>query len=106
MRRRRTPRRATDEPRRYGIGLSSRAVSLGFVVVFVVRVEAPLLGAERPGQVQQLPRGGTPGDLGRLPGRAQALMEGLDGRVVAGGAERRHVERGPQSAVAVMANPG
>src|SRR4051812_34562148 len=43
-------------------------------------------------------------DLLRLARRAQALIERLDGRVVAGGAEGRHVQGGAQPAVAVVAD--
>ena len=44
---------------RYGIRLSSSEPGHGPVLLlFMVRVEALALGSERPGQVQQLPRGG------------------------------------------------
>src|SRR5215213_2634634 len=76
------------------------------LLLLMIRVEALLLGAERPGEVEQFPRGGTACDFHRLAGRAQALVERPDRGVVAGGAERRHVQRGPQSCVAVMADAG
>ena len=72
----------------------------GVVVVVFGRVEALQLAAERPGLVEQLARGGAARDLLRLARRAQALVERLDRRVVARGAEGRHVQRGAQPRVA------
>jgi len=60
----------------------------------MIRIAALELGAERPGLVHQLPRGGTARDLHWLAGRAQALVEGPDGRIAAGGAAGRHGQRG------------
>ena len=75
---------------------SGSEVGHGLVLLLLMlRVEALLLGAERPGLVQQLARGAA-GHLQRLARRPQALVERFDGRVVVGGAERGHVQRRAQ----------
>src|SRR4051794_19154064 len=84
---------------------SSRQFGQGLVLLLLIsRVEALLLAAERPGLVQQLPRGSAARHLLRLAGRAQPLVEGLDGRVEAGGAQGRHVQGGTQPGVPLVAD--
>src|SRR5262245_11734451 len=41
---------------------------------------------------EELPQRGNQGDLRRMPGGAEALVEGGQGRVMASGSERGHVE--------------
>ncbi len=72
------------------------------MLLFVVPVEALLLGAERPGEVEQLARGGAARHFHRRARRAQALVEGLDGRVVLRGAEGGHVQCGAETPVAIV----
>src|SRR6266542_824287 len=69
----------------------------------MTRLEALLFGAEHPGLVEELARGGAPRHFLGLPGRAQAV-KGLARGVVAGGAERRPGERGAPPAVAIVAD--
>src|SRR3954451_11225210 len=84
---------------------SSRELGPGVVLLlFMIRVEALQLAAERPGLVEEFARGGAARDFLRFSCGAQALVEGPDGGVVAGGAERGHVQCRAQPAVAVVAD--
>jgi len=47
------------------------------LLLFMIRVEALPLAAERPGLVEQLARGGAARDLQRLAGGAQPVVERL-----------------------------
>ncbi len=89
-----------------GPGREARALGQGFVLLLMIRVEALELGAERPGLMEQLARGGAAGDLQRLAGGAQPVVERLDRGVVPRGAERRHGQGGPQPGIAVVADAG
>ena len=52
-----------------------------------------LRAAEGVAEVEELAQAGDEGHLGRLAGGDQALVEGLDAGVVAGGRQRGHGER-------------
>src|SRR5262245_5207319 len=72
------------------------------LLLFLIQVEALEFAAERPGLVEQLPRGGAARHLLGLARVAQPLVAGLDRRGVARRAEGGHGERGAQPPVAVV----
>src|SRR3954447_25381744 len=76
------------------------------LLLLVSWIEHFALGPDRPGLVEQLARGGAARDLLRLPGVTQASIEGLDGGVVLGRTERRHIERGAEAPIAAVPDAG
>jgi len=52
------------------------------LLLFMIRVEALEFTTERPGLVEQLPGRGAARHLLRFAGRAEPVVEGLDGGVV------------------------
>jgi len=74
----------------------------GDLLLLSRRIEALLLGDQRPGEVEQLAGGGAPGDLHRLPGGAQAIVKRLDGGIMACRAQGRHVQGSAEAGVAAV----
>ena len=80
------------------------ACQVVFLPPRIVWIKGLVFFYERPGDMEQLPSGGTPSHFLWLPGRAQPAIEGLDDGVMLHGTQRRHIQCGPQAAVAGMPN--